>query len=168
MASNSKQKRNVLNIETKLEILNRLVKGESGGSLAQFYNKERKTVRGANDILLDRALYLWFSHRRSKGDPILGPLLCEKALELSKNLGGSDKFKASIGYLQNFKSRHGIRELQIESESLSGDENSAHKFKETFLQSGEEEGYTRDDVYNLEETGVNWMALPRKSLDSKT
>ncbi|PRD27400.1 UNVERIFIED_CONTAM: hypothetical protein NCL1_35465 [Trichonephila clavipes] len=29
---------NVLNIETKLEILTRLVRGESGASLAQFYN----------------------------------------------------------------------------------------------------------------------------------
>ncbi|GFW11319.1 hypothetical protein TNCV_3808391 [Trichonephila clavipes] len=26
------------------------------------------------------ALYLWFSQGRSKGDPISGPLLCEKAL----------------------------------------------------------------------------------------
>ncbi|GFW62579.1 hypothetical protein TNCV_85801 [Trichonephila clavipes] len=34
MASNSKRKRNVLNIETKFEILNRLTKGESGAPLA--------------------------------------------------------------------------------------------------------------------------------------
>ncbi|GFX84420.1 jerky-like protein [Trichonephila clavipes] len=88
--SNSKRKRNVLNIETKLEILNRLAKGESGASLAQFYNvgkstisdinksrgsslnfasklgledgsKKRKTMREANDVALNRALYLWFS-----------------------------------------------------------------------------------------------------------
>ncbi|PRD35589.1 UNVERIFIED_CONTAM: Jerky-like protein [Trichonephila clavipes] len=104
MASNSKRKRQVLNIETKLEILNRLAKGDSGAALAQFYNvgkstisdikksretilnfaskldsedgsKKRKTMREANDVALDRALYLWFSQRRSKGDPISGPLL---------------------------------------------------------------------------------------------
>ncbi|GFY71802.1 hypothetical protein TNIN_464171 [Trichonephila inaurata madagascariensis] len=28
-------------------------------------------------------------------------------------------------------------------------------------------GYSRDDVYNVDETGVNWKALPRKSLASK-
>ncbi|GFW97019.1 jerky-like protein [Trichonephila clavipes] len=68
-------------------------------------------MRETDDVLLDLALYLWFSQRRSKGDPILGPLLCEKAVE--------------------------------------------------------EEGYSRDDVYNVDETGVNWNALPRKSLASK-
>ncbi|GFW40559.1 jerky-like protein [Trichonephila clavipes] len=80
-------------------------------------------------------------------------MLCEKALELNEKLGGSADFKASTGWLKNFKSCHGIRERQIEGESLSGDKN-CHKFKETFLKSGEEEGYSRDDVYNADETGV--------------
>ncbi|PRD37703.1 UNVERIFIED_CONTAM: hypothetical protein NCL1_05222 [Trichonephila clavipes] len=44
MASNSKRKRNVLNIQTKLEILNPLAKGESGESLAQFYNVVNSTI----------------------------------------------------------------------------------------------------------------------------
>ncbi|GFY19893.1 hypothetical protein TNCV_2145861 [Trichonephila clavipes] len=52
-------------------------------------------MREANDVVFDRALYLWFSQRNSKGDPILGPLLCEKALELNEKLGGSADFKAS-------------------------------------------------------------------------
>ncbi|GFW64110.1 jerky-like protein [Trichonephila clavipes] len=89
-------------------------------------SKKMKTTREANDIVLDRALYLWFSQRRSKGDPISGLLLCEKAPELNEKLGGLVDFKASTGWLKNFKSRHGIRKLQIEGESLSGDKNSCH------------------------------------------
>ncbi|GFT71821.1 jerky protein homolog-like [Trichonephila clavipes] len=108
-----------------------------------------------------------FHKRRSKGDLISDPLLYEKALELNEKLGGSDDFKTSTGWLRNFKSCHGIRELQIEGESLSGDKNSAHKFKEAFLQSVEEESYSTDDVYNVDETGLNWKALPRKSFASK-
>ncbi|GFX79532.1 jerky protein homolog-like [Trichonephila clavipes] len=123
MASNSKRKRNVLRIETMLEILNRLSKGETGASLAQFYNVEKLAIskikkprnpfksrvktclrrwpeekedhKGSKRCSSDRALYLWFSQRRSKGDPISDPLLCEKALELNKKLGGSADFKAS-------------------------------------------------------------------------
>ncbi|GFV13138.1 HTH psq-type domain-containing protein [Trichonephila clavipes] len=38
------KKRNVLNIETKLEILNRLAKGECGASLAPFYNVVKSTI----------------------------------------------------------------------------------------------------------------------------
>ncbi|GFX51357.1 jerky protein homolog-like [Trichonephila clavipes] len=104
---------------------------------------------------------------RSKGDPTSSPLLCEKALEPEKKLRGSADFKASTGWLKNFKSHHGIQEQQIERASLSGDKNSAHKFKETLLQSVEGEGYSRDEVYKVDETGVNWKALPRKSLASK-
>ncbi|GFU95348.1 uncharacterized protein TNCV_4309451 [Trichonephila clavipes] len=44
MASNSKRKRNVLNIETKLEILNRFVNGECRASLAKFYNVGKSTI----------------------------------------------------------------------------------------------------------------------------
>ncbi|GFX32057.1 tigger transposable element-derived protein 2 [Trichonephila clavipes] len=76
----------------------------------------------ANDVVLDCALYLWFSQR--------------------------------------------IQELQFEGESLSGNKNSAHKFKETFLQHVEE-GYSRDYVFHVDEIAVNWKALPRKSLASK-
>ncbi|GFV99531.1 jerky-like protein [Trichonephila clavipes] len=79
---------------------------------------------------------------------------------LNEKSGVSVDFKASTSWLKNFKSRDGIRELQIEGESLSGDKNSAHKFKETFLQSVAEASYSRDDVYNVDETGVNWKALP--------
>ncbi|GFX17450.1 jerky-like protein [Trichonephila clavipes] len=87
---------------------------------------------------------------------------------LNEKLDGSADFKASTGWLKNIKSRHGIREMQIEFESLSGDKNSAHKFKETFLQHVEE-GFSRSrgDVCNVDETGVNWKALPRKTLASK-
>ncbi|GFU11021.1 hypothetical protein TNCV_344301 [Trichonephila clavipes] len=54
----------------------------------------------------------------SKGDPISGSLLREKAFKLNEKLGGSADFKASTGWLKNFKSLLGIRELQIEGESL--------------------------------------------------
>ncbi|GFW08788.1 jerky protein homolog-like [Trichonephila clavipes] len=52
-------------------------------------------MREANDVIPDRTLHLWFSQRRSKGDPISGPLLCGKALELNEKLGSSTDFIAS-------------------------------------------------------------------------
>ncbi|GFS69384.1 jerky-like protein [Trichonephila clavipes] len=44
--------------------------------------------------------------------------------------------------------------------------NSSYKFKETFMESVEEEEYSRDDN-NVDETEVNWKALPRRSFASK-
>ncbi|GFX15703.1 hypothetical protein TNCV_2131891 [Trichonephila clavipes] len=56
-------------------------------------SKKRKTTREANDAVLDRALYLRFSQRRIKADPISGPLFCKKALELNEKLRGLADFK---------------------------------------------------------------------------
>ena len=50
---------------------------------------------------------------------------------------------------------------------MSGDVNFAQKFKNMFMSMVNEQGYSRDDVYNADETGVNWRSLPRKSLTSR-
>ncbi|GFX42474.1 jerky-like protein [Trichonephila clavipes] len=65
MASNSKRKRNVLNIEAKLEILNHLVKRESGASLAQFYNVGKSTI---SDIKKSRETILNFASKLDSED----------------------------------------------------------------------------------------------------
>ncbi|GFV79376.1 uncharacterized protein TNCV_1903481 [Trichonephila clavipes] len=54
MASNSKRKRNVLNIETKLEILNCLAKGESGASLAIEWSEQQSECCPTQPLLLRR------------------------------------------------------------------------------------------------------------------
>ena len=43
------------------------------------------------------------------GEPISGPIICEKAFIINKKLGGDPHFKATTGWLQKFKLRHGIR-----------------------------------------------------------
>lgn len=68
---------------------------------------------------LDDALYKWFTQKRAQGEPISGPILCEKAVQFNEKLEGPSNFQASTGWLKRFKSRHGIRELQIQGEKLS-------------------------------------------------
>lgn len=129
--------------------------------------KKRKVIKKAKNQELDKAMETWFIQKRSLNEPISGPLICEKALEVNEKLGGPEDFKASTGWLQKFKFRHGIRELQIQGESLSADSSAAEKFKETFRSFVEKQGICQDDVYNADETGLNWKALPRKSLASR-
>jgi len=49
-------------------------------------------------------------------DPISAPILCEQAIIFNSKMGGTSDFKVSLGWLKNFKSRYGIRELKIEGE----------------------------------------------------
>lgn len=191
-----KRKHTTLNLEKKIEIIERLKKGESGASLAREYGvgkstifdikskqeailqfackqdssegtKNRKTLKSADNNDLENALYLWFTQRRSLGEPISGPMLCEKALEFNKKLNGPTDFKASSGWLSKFKQRHGIRQLDVQGESLSGDTVAAEAFIQLFKEIVGDKGFSRDDVYNADETGVNWRSLPRKSLASR-
>jgi hypothetical protein len=53
--------------------------------------------------------------------------LCEKAITFSEKLGGVNDFKASQGWLRNFKSQHGIRELEVAGKKLSADIEAANK-----------------------------------------
>ena len=119
--------------------------------------------------MLDEALYIWFAQKRSQGVPISGPILItSKALELNQRLNPSDQaFKASSGWLSRFKSRHGIRQLSIQREKMSADTDCVSDFKKTLSEFIEKEQLTLNQVYNCDETGLYWKALPSKTLASQ-
>lgn len=195
-ASGSKRKRVVLSIKDKLDILDGIKKGETFVSLALKYNvakstitnikkqsqeittfaskldsqegcSQRKSMKIAAHDQLDEAVFKWFLQARSSGQPISGPLLCEKALLLNAKLGGDHTFTASQGWLAKFKNRHGIRQLDIQGEKLSADTSSADNFVKKFATMLQEEDYDLDLVYNADETGLCWKSLPSKTLASK-
>lgn len=122
--------------------------------------------RAANEEK-DTAVYLWFIQKRSEGILLAGPIVAEKALQFNTKLNGAVSFKASTGWLDHFKNRHGIRELTIEGEKMSAASvESVNAYKEKFKRMIAESGLTRDQVYNADETGLNYKALPTKTLAS--
>lgn len=193
--SGEKRSRIVLTIEKKLEIIKELDKGATAVALSVQFGvprttindikknaneiqtfasqmesydgrpKKRKTMKKATNESLDTSVYLWFVQKRSEGIPLSGPIVAEKAILFNKKLNGDESFKASSGWLEKFKNRHGIRELNIEGEKLSAANiETVNAFKEKFQQMIDEEGLTRDQVYNADETGLNYKALPTKTL----
>ncbi|KAK9751248.1 Tc5 transposase DNA-binding domain [Popillia japonica] len=131
---------------------------------------KRKTARPTNNKALEDAMYIWFTQSRSLGEPISGPLICEKGLQFNEQLNGPKDFKASSGWLKDFKNRHGIRELDVQEEKLSSDLAAGIAYKGKFVKEALKNCYSRDDIYNADtdaETGINWRALPRKSLASR-
>lgn len=192
----SKRKRVVLSLKDKLNIIDSLKKGETGRKLADKYgvgtstisdikkntdsillytckldsedgSKHRKMMKKPKNELLEDVLYCWFLQKRSTGQPISGPLLCEKALQLNTKIGGDESFVASNGWLYRFKSRHGIRELEIQGEKMSANVDASNSFKDDFKKNLDENNYDLDFVYNADETGLNWKSLPSKSLASR-
>jgi len=108
---------------------------------------------------------LWFAQKRSQGTPISGPILAAKALELNRQLNPDvTVFKASTGWLKNFKSCHSIRQLSIQGEKMSADTQRVGDFKQQLVNMIEKEQLTLNQVYNCDETGLCWKALPSETL----
>lgn len=74
------------------------------------------------------------------------------------------KFKASTGWLKAFKNRHGIRQLSMQGEKLSANEQNALGFCFTFQENIKSENYDLSCVFNADESGILWKSLPEVTL----
>lgn len=193
--SAQKRKRVVLTIESKIKIIERFQCGEKIAKLADEYevgnttvrdiikNREkilqfastadsssglnkRKAMKESTFSSLDSCLFEWFQQKRAEGVPISGVILSQQAQIFHKKLGLTEEFVASRGWLSRFKTRHGIRELTLEGEKLSGDSESADLFKKEFQRIIDRHGFMPDQVYNADESGLYWKCLPSKTLAS--
>ena len=80
------------------------------------------------------------------------------------SLGLSD-FKASSGWLMRFKNRHNIHGAVCSGESGAVDLTACDDWKEKIPELVQ--GYEARDIYNMDETGVFFRALPRRTLTVK-
>lgn len=128
--------------------------------------REGKTrrVRDAKWPQVDKALMLWVGQIRARRGGISDAMLVEKATEFRDAFGISKTdFKLSHGWLEKFKSRHGVScqnlhgEL-VEVDTLGG--GAAHaKLLEIVAT------YDPEDVFNFDETGLYYRAPPSVTLN---
>lgn len=192
----NKRKHTTCTLKDKLEVLKRLDKGESATKLSlefgvgkatitdwkknrskleQFCTttsqstlEKRQTAKQSQFDQVDEALFMWFSQERLKGTPLSGPLIQEKAIHLNKLLnGGESSFVASSGWLDRWKRRHGVRQLTITGEKLSADLVAGKEYVDQLNKLITEDKYSPQQIYNADETGLNFKALPNKSLASR-
>ena len=160
LSSQVKRKRLVLTLPKKIELVKRMEKGESRAKLMTEYGvgsstlydlkkrkdellsfvtstesptgkiQKRKTLKGPKMQDLDSALYLWFQARRSDGKAVSGAALIDEAKKLKEILGIEGECNFSVGWLRNFKERHGILRLKVQGERNSVDQNAAENFTE--------------------------------------
>lgn len=143
----------ILKKETEL-----LKRQESGESLLC---KRRRIAEFPN---LEQCLFTWFKQCRNKNISVSGPILKEKAEEFAKSLEIRN-FKASNGWLENFKKRHDLAFKKVCGESASVSKEVCTEWKsqlESFLN-----GYDPNDVFNADETGLFFKCLPDKTLTFK-
>lgn len=92
----------------------------------------------------------------------------EKAVKLFEKLGGDvETFQASEGWFHRWKLRHGIRHVVIAGEKLSADDDAAKDFVEKFQKLVSDSNLVAEQVYNVDETGLNYKMLPKSTLAAK-
>ncbi|ELU05436.1 hypothetical protein CAPTEDRAFT_46694, partial [Capitella teleta] len=105
---------------------------------------------------------LWFKAARTKNIPLSGPILCAKASKLAADLG-HEKFEASNGWLSRFKDRHQIVFRVISGESANVNQESVDTWHSN-LQAEILMNHSPENIFNADETGLFFQALPSKSL----
>lgn len=130
----------------------------------EIHQGERKRSMHSKYPQLEKALMLWFAQIRARRGILNDAMLYEKAAEFRDAFGISpEDFKLSPGWLWKFKLRHGIACHNLHGESSDADAHgvcvSQHKL---FAIIGT---YDMEDVFNFDETGLFYRALPSKTLN---
>ena len=113
--------------------------------------------KGKNDKVQE-LLFHPFKQKRILRICGTGPLLKDKALFFNKQLDEPITFKATQGWLTNFKNRFGIRLFSVQGKKLSGDTD------EEIQKIITEGGYPLNNVYNPDESGLYIKSLPQRTL----
>ncbi|XP_015122873.1 jerky protein homolog-like [Diachasma alloeum] len=191
--SNKKVERRVnVSLATKTNVIQRLKSGENVNDLCRdcgvhpstarkWIKKEkiiqdfcdgnsqlnRKRLRDPHNPQLNEALKIWFDHCREQGIPISGRFVQGKAKALNIKMGGNEKFSASDGWLTRWKNRYKITSFTISGEKLSADAPAAERFKGIFEKFITEEKLAPCQIFNADETGLNFKMLPKKTLGAR-
>ncbi|XP_045783380.1 jerky protein homolog-like isoform X1 [Maniola jurtina] len=182
-----KRKHKTLPLKDKIEILNKLDSGETMCKLAKEYGvgrstihdlkkkkekildhantmesglEKRKTLKGGHCPKMENALYMWFMQESSKQIPVSGSILKAKAIEFYKENTKKDDFRASNGWLDKFRKRFGIH-LTVSGEKMSSNESAVQHLKDKVEELG-----LRDQMYNVDESGLFWEIFPNETFVS--
>ena len=109
-------------------------------------------------------MYEWYVLASSKNIYPGGPELIAKAKEIAERLE-KPNFKGSNGWLCKWKERYNIKEFAVCGESGDVQGSTIDSWKERLPEIVS--GYTKENIYNMDETGVFWRALPSKGFGEK-
>lgn len=113
---------------------------------------------------METFLYAWFCTQRSRHVPISYEILSAKARQLYTETYGNDNFRASRGWIFNFRKRHGLRALKVCGEKLSNDQSAVDPFLTAFAEKIKELNLGPTQIYNADESALYWKRLPEKTL----
>ncbi|CAN0128338.1 unnamed protein product, partial [Heterosigma akashiwo] len=128
--------------------------------LEECENPDSKKAQPLKYPRVDAETYEWATALREAGYPLSGEMIQMRAESLAEKYGYED-FKHSNGWLDRFLKRHNMRSANLHGEGGDVDEK---KHAEAIGKLKEElADYDPDDIYNMDETGLFFKLLPKKT-----
>ncbi|XP_067947243.1 tigger transposable element-derived protein 1-like [Watersipora subatra] len=124
---------------------------------------------------MERLLMIWIKNKQLAGDSITEIILCEKASAIYQDLkvkqtdkkgetsASEETLKASRGSFVNFKKRTGIHSVVRHGEAASSNSKASAEYINTCASIITQQGYTPQQVFNCDETGLFWKKMPRRT-----
>uniref|UniRef100_UPI00358EF1F2 tigger transposable element-derived protein 1-like n=1 Tax=Myxine glutinosa TaxID=7769 RepID=UPI00358EF1F2 len=122
---------------------------------------------------MERLLSLWIERQTHERIPTSQLLIQEKAKSLFQDLlkkYPEDKdttFLASSGWFACFKRHFSLHNIKIQGEAAAADTVAAEVFPATLKKIIEDEGFSPEQIFNVDETGLFWKEMPDRSFISK-
>ncbi|XP_068712886.1 tigger transposable element-derived protein 6-like [Montipora foliosa] len=135
---------------------------ESWNSNEGVQSQKRLNVEKYGEI--NGLLWKWYTRARESNIPVDGPMLVEEARIIAERIG-DDTFKGTSGWLDKWKKRHKIGQMNIAGEEGDVSQETIDSWNERLKELTR--GYSPRDIWNEDETGCFWKAMLQKSLSQK-
>lgn len=129
-------------------------------------NPQRKRQRAGKAPSVEGALKDWFTMARSKDIPLSTTILQEKATSLATTMHIED-FNPTAGWLYRWKQRNNVGYKKLHGEKKDADSQAA-EHRTTIVLPELLQEYTADNVYNADEMGIYYRALPDGTLNFRS
>ncbi|XP_053547000.1 tigger transposable element-derived protein 1-like [Bombina bombina] len=130
------------------------------------------TIRKRDSIVADmeRLLILWIENQTTRHVPVNQAIIQSKALSLFNHLKAKKgeaakdaEFVASRGWFDRFKKRSNLHNIKVQGEAAAANTEAAESYPSEFAKIIEDGGYSMDQIFNVDETGLFWKKMPART-----